>query len=124
TTDAAAIRALEISLELRRALFIVSSKSGDTIEPRSLFEYFWSRLGEGSHYVAITDPGSPLLELAQRHGFGHTFLGDPDIGGGFSALSPFGLVPPPLMGVEVRGLLAGAAPGWGTRPVAAPERRR
>jgi len=114
TTDAAAIRALEISLELRRALFIVSSKSGDTIEPRSLFEYFWSRLGEGSHYVAITDPGSPLAELAQQHDFRQTFLGDPGIGGRYSALSPFGIVPGALMGVEVRDLLASAPAAWET----------
>jgi glucose-6-phosphate isomerase len=114
TTDAATIRALEERLELARTLFIVSSKSGGTIEPRSLFAHFFSRVRDGRNFIAITDPGSPLVELAHAHGFRRTFLGDPEIGGRYSALSPFGIVPGALMGADVRGLLAGAPAAWET----------
>jgi glucose-6-phosphate isomerase len=115
STDAAAIHAVESAIEPAGTLFIVSSKSGGTIEPLSLFEHFWSRVGEGHRFIAITDPGSPLVDLAQRHGFARTFLGDPDIGGRYSALSAFGIVPGALIGVDVRDLLADAAGAWETR---------
>jgi len=114
STDAAAIRAVGDAVEPRRTQFIVSSKSGGTIEPLSLFAHFWSLVGEGGNFVAITDPGSGLAELAEQHRFRRTFLGDPDIGGRYSALSPFGIVPAALMGVDVRTLLAGAQGAWET----------
>jgi transaldolase / glucose-6-phosphate isomerase len=114
STDAATIRAVEGAVEARRTLFIVSSKSGGTIEPLSLFAHFFSLIGEGSSFVAITDPGSGLQELAAEQGFRHTFLGDPDIGGRYSALSPFGIVPAALMGLDVEELLAGASSAWQT----------
>jgi glucose-6-phosphate isomerase len=114
STDAEAIRATEASVELTRTLFIVSSKSGGTIEPLSLLAHFWSLLPDGRSYVAITDPGSGLAGLAAERGFRRTFLGDPDIGGRYSALSPFGVVPGALMGVDVRGLLARAPAAWDT----------
>jgi glucose-6-phosphate isomerase len=114
TTDAATIREVEGRVELARTLFIVSSKSGGTIEPLSLFAYFFSLREDGSNFVAITDPGSPLAELAREHSFRHTFLGDPDIGGRYSALSCFGIVPAAVMGVDVRALLAGAPRAWET----------
>jgi glucose-6-phosphate isomerase len=114
STDAAAIRALQDAIEPARTLFIVSSKSGGTIEPLSLFAHFFSLVGEGRNFVAITDPGSGLAELAREHGFRQTFLGDPNIGGRYSALSPFGIVPGALMGVDVRTLLTGAGAAWDT----------
>jgi transaldolase / glucose-6-phosphate isomerase len=114
STDAQTIRATEAAVDVRRTLFIVSSKSGGTIEPLSLLAHFWSLVSDGRSFVAITDPGSGLAELARQRGFRRTFLGDPNIGGRYSALSPFGIVPAALMGVDVRGLLAGAGAAWDT----------
>jgi transaldolase / glucose-6-phosphate isomerase len=114
STDAATIGAVQDAIEPAHTLFIVSSKSGGTIEPLSLFAHFFSLLGEGRNFIAITDPGSGLAELAREHGFRQTFLGDPNIGGRYSALSPFGIVPGALMGVDVRALLTGAAAAWET----------
>ncbi len=114
STDAETIRATEAAVELERTLFIVSSKSGGTIEPLSLLAHFWSRLSDGRHFVAITDPGSGLAELANERGFRRTFLGDPNIGGRYSALSPFGIVPGAVAGIDVRGLLSRAAAAWDT----------
>jgi transaldolase / glucose-6-phosphate isomerase len=108
STDAAAIRAVEDSIDVDKTLFVVSSKSGGTIEMLSQFKHFWSRKPDGSHFVAITDPGSGLADLAEEHGFRHVFLNDPDIGGRYSALSFFGLVPAVLMGADVEALLDGA----------------
>lgn len=114
STDAEAISQIERTVELQRTLFIVSSKSGGTIEPLSLFAHFWSLLPDGRHFVAITDPGSGLQRLAEDHGFRRTFAGDPGIGGRYSALSAFGVVPAALIGVDVRGLLQGADDAWAT----------
>jgi transaldolase/glucose-6-phosphate isomerase len=108
STDAAAIRAVEESIDIDKTLFIVSSKSGGTIETLSQFKHFWERKPDGSHFVAITDPGSSLVDLGHEHGFRHVFLNDPDIGGRYSALSYFGLVPAALMGAAVEALLDGA----------------
>jgi transaldolase / glucose-6-phosphate isomerase len=105
STDAGAIRAVEAAIDLERTLFLVSTKSGGTIETLSLFRYFWDRRPEGEAFVAITDPGSGLENLAREHGFRRTFLNDPNIGGRYSALSFFGLVPAALMGADVEGLL-------------------
>jgi glucose-6-phosphate isomerase len=114
STDAAAIRAVQAAVDLQRTLFVVSSKSGGTIEPLSLFAHFFSLVGRGESFAAITDPGSGLEQLARERGFRRTFSGDPDIGGRYSALSPFGIVPAALMGVDVRSLLEGAAGAWQT----------
>ena len=119
STDAARIRTIEAALDRdavgqRRTLFIVSSKSGGTIEPLSLFAYFFSLFENGNDFVAITDPGSGLETLARERGFLRTFAGDPDIGGRYSALSAFGIVPAALMGIDVRSLLEGAAAAWQT----------
>ncbi len=114
STDAQTVRAVQDSIEPARTLFIVSSKSGGTIEPLSLFAHFNSLISDGSRFIAITDPGSGLAELAAERGFRRTFLGDPDIGGRYSALSAFGIVPAALMGIDVRGLLDGAAAAWET----------
>ena len=110
STDAATIAAVQGAVDLQRTLFLVSSKSGGTIEPLSLFAHFFSLVRPtASNFAAITDPGSGLQELAREHGFRRTFAGDPDIGGRYSALSPFGIVPAALMGVDVRALLRGRA---------------
>jgi transaldolase / glucose-6-phosphate isomerase len=108
STDAGAIRTVEAQIDLDHALFLVSTKSGGTIETLSLFKHFWSRRGDGKAFVAITDPGSGLEALAREHGFRRTFLNDPDIGGRYSALSYFGLVPAALMGADVAGILNAA----------------
>jgi glucose-6-phosphate isomerase len=115
STDAEVIRATEGAVDLARTLFIVSSKSGGTIEPLSLFAHFWSLREDGRSFAAITDPGSGLAELASEHGFRRTFAGDPNIGGRYSALSAFGIVPGALMGIDVRGLLTAAPSAWDTR---------
>jgi glucose-6-phosphate isomerase len=115
STDAATVRAVGERVELARTLFLVSSKSGGTIEPLSLFSHFWSLSGVGHNFAAITDPGSGLEELARAHDFRRVFAGDPDIGGRYSALSAFGMVPGALIGVDVAGLLRGAPEAWRTR---------
>jgi transaldolase / glucose-6-phosphate isomerase len=112
STDAATVRAVQERIDARRTLFLVSSKSGGTIEPLSLFAHFWSLVGDGQNFAAITDPGSGLEKLAHEHGFREVFAGDPDIGGRYSALSPFGIVPAALIGVDVRALLQGAKDAW------------
>ena len=114
STDAARIRSVQDAIEPSATLFVVSSKSGGTVEPLSLFAHFHALVPDGANFVAITDPGSGLAALAQEQGFRRTFHGDPDIGGRYSALSPFGVVPAALMGVEVRALLEGAAAAWET----------
>jgi transaldolase / glucose-6-phosphate isomerase len=109
TTHPQAVRELEQSIELDRTLFVTSSKSGSTLETRSHGDYFWERSGKrGSSFVAVTDPGSELEKAARERSFRHVFPGEPTIGGRYSALSPFGMVPAALMGIDVARLLANA----------------
>ncbi len=108
STDPGAVLAQERAVDLEKTLFIVSTKSGGTIETISLFEHFWSQRPHGEQYVAITDPGSSLQALAEERGFRRTFCNDPDVGGRYSALTFFGLVPAALMGVDLVSLLEGA----------------
>jgi len=108
STDPTAILAQERAVDLEHTLFIVSTKSGGTIETLSLFEHFWTLRPHGEQYVAITDPGSSLQSLASERGFRRTFLNDPDVGGRYSALTFFGLVPAALMGVDIEVLLDSA----------------
>jgi transaldolase/glucose-6-phosphate isomerase len=106
STDPGAVLTTEREVNIDTTLFIVSSKSGGTIETMSHFRYFHEKTGgRGDRFIAITDPGSPLSELAEENGFRRTFLNDPNIGGRYSALSYFGIVPAALMGVDVRALL-------------------
>jgi transaldolase / glucose-6-phosphate isomerase len=112
STDGGAILDLEQRIDLERTLFIVSTKSGGTIETLSLARYFEWRLSErmdvgavGAHFIGITDPGSSLVKLAGDHGWRRVFLADPDIGGRYSALSHFGMVPAALAGVDIRAIL-------------------
>ncbi|HEB90686.1 MAG TPA: bifunctional transaldolase/phosoglucose isomerase [Deltaproteobacteria bacterium] len=115
TTVPDAIGSILEELDLERCLFFVSSKSGSTIEPNALFALIHARLvdrvGEvaaGRHFVAITDPGSDLERLAREKGFLGVACGRPDVGGRFSALSPFGLLPAEAMGLDPRELQARA----------------
>src|SRR5579884_2854536 len=115
STDPTQIRNMEKKIDLGRTLFIVSSKSGSTLEPNIFKEYFFSRARQtvgaekvGSHFIAITDPGSKLHQAAESEGFRHIFMGVPSIGGRYSALSDFGMVPASIMGVDVPRLLDNA----------------
>lgn len=114
STDADAIRAKAAQHELKKTLYIVSSKSGGTVETFSFFKYFYNQaqeaLGEdvGSHFVAITDPGSGLARTSEQYKFRKVWLADPNIGGRYSALSHFGLVSAALIGVDLGRLLASA----------------
>jgi transaldolase / glucose-6-phosphate isomerase len=102
TTHPAAIRRLLEELDLERTLFIASSKSGTTLETRSHLDLFWERNGgRGEFFAAVTDPGSELESLATERGFLRVFQGEPSIGGRYSALSPFGIVPAALLGIDL-----------------------
>ena len=97
TTHPKAIRALEAQIDPERTLFLSASKSGTTLETRSHTAYFLERRGQ---FAAITDPGSDLERFAGENGFLRVFHGEPTIGGRYSALSPFGIVPAVLMGID------------------------
>jgi transaldolase / glucose-6-phosphate isomerase len=105
STDPAEVLAVERSVDLDKTLFIVSSKSGGTIETLSHYRYFRAKQPDGAHFVAMTDPGSPLAQLARDEGFRRVFENDPNIGGRYSVLSYFGLVPAALMGIATDALL-------------------
>jgi transaldolase / glucose-6-phosphate isomerase len=112
STDPAQVRSLQASINLANTLFIVSSKSGGTTEPNVMKEYFFARVSEavgadkaGHRFIAVTDPGSSLEKVATRQGFARIFHGDPAIGGRYSVLSPFGLVPAATAGIDVRTLI-------------------
>ncbi len=114
TTDPDSILKTRNSINLLRTLFVVSSKSGSTVETVSLMKYFYGELvretdSAGEHFVCITDPGSKLIETTRKHGFSRVFVNDPNVGGRFSALSYFGLVPASLAGVDIRKILQSAA---------------
>jgi transaldolase/glucose-6-phosphate isomerase len=112
STDPAQVRALQASINISNTVFIVSSKSGGTTEPNVMKDYFFERVSEaigadkaGHRFIAVTDPGSSLEKVATRQGFARIFHGDPSIGGRYSALSPFGLVPAATAGIDVRRLI-------------------
>jgi transaldolase/glucose-6-phosphate isomerase len=111
STVPASVARIEKSVDLEHTLFLVSSKSGGTVEPISFFKFFYERIralkGEraGENFVAITDPGTSLEKLANEKKFRRVFPGVPDIGGRYSALSNFGIVPAALAGVDVQTLL-------------------
>jgi transaldolase / glucose-6-phosphate isomerase len=105
TTDPATILSVRAKITLKKALFIVASKSGETTETLSHFAYFWDLVKSGKQFAAITDPGSGLEKLAKEHNFRWIFPNPPDIGGRYSALSYFGLVPGALIGVDVEEML-------------------
>lgn len=111
STDSSTILKYTHRINPAKTLFIVSTKSGATVETLSFFRYFFNLTAKavgpaaGENFIAITDPGSALEKLAQEHDFRHTFLNDPNIGGRYSALSHFGLVPAVLIGMNVHTLL-------------------
>lgn len=112
TTVPASVLAVAEEIDPARTLFLVSSKSGGTVEPNSLYRHFRALVDEavgakqaGEHFVAITDPGTSLERLAERDGFRRTFLNPADIGGRYSVLSCFGLVPAALLGIDLEKLL-------------------
>jgi transaldolase/glucose-6-phosphate isomerase len=116
STDPAQIQAALDRVDLEKTLFVVSSKSGTTLESHSLMEFFFERSSEqvgssraGRQWIAITDPGSELESIASDRGFRAVFSGRPEIGGRFSALSDFGMVPAAIMGIDVGRLLEPAA---------------
>lgn len=115
STDPAQIAAVEKDIEIRTTLFIVSSKSGSTLEPNIFKLYFFEKVKEavgedqvGQHFVCITDPGSPLEKVAQDDHFRRIFHGVPSIGGRYSALSNFGMVPSALAGINIEKFLENA----------------
>lgn len=111
STDPAQVRAAEQSVDLKKTVIVVSSKSGSTLEPNILKQYFLARMKEavgaeaGKHFIAVTDPGSHMEQVAKADGFRHIFYGDKQIGGRYSALSNFGMVPAAVMGLDVEKLL-------------------
>jgi transaldolase/glucose-6-phosphate isomerase len=110
STHPAAVSAVETAIDLGRTLFIVSSKSGTTLETLSFYRYFREKVGRttadpGRRFIAITDPGTPLAALARENGFRRLFEADPEVGGRYSALTDFGLVPAALIGMDIRTLL-------------------
>jgi transaldolase / glucose-6-phosphate isomerase len=106
STDPGAVLELDGAIDIDKTLFVVSSKSGGTLETLSHMRYFYERAGrDGSHFCAVTDPGSPLVGLAEERGFRHVFEADPEIGGRYSVLSPFGIVPAALAGVNIEAML-------------------
>ena len=107
STDPARIKSIESKIDLANTLFFVSSKSGTTLEPNIFKQYFFARVrqvigdGAGDRFIAITDPGSKLREVAERDQFRKIFLGVPGIGGRYSALSDFGLAPAAAIGIDI-----------------------
>jgi len=112
STDPAQVRAMQAAINIANTLFIVSSKSGGTTEPNVMKDYFFARVSEaigadkaGHRFIAVTDPGSSLQKVATEQGFARIFHGDPAIGGRYSVLSPFGLVPAAAAGIDLRTLI-------------------
>ncbi|MFC2169265.1 hypothetical protein ACFLRM_01690 [Acidobacteriota bacterium] len=110
STHPDAVRSVEEEIELPKTLFLVSSKSGTTLETISLFRYFWRKIKHavnvpGKHFAAITDPGTNLIQLARERDFRMVFESMPDVGGRYSAFTAFGLVPAALIGLDVSQLL-------------------
>ena len=115
STDPQQVQSFARRIDLPRTLFIVSSKSGTTLEPNVLMDYFFDKAAQAigaadasRHFVAITDPGSQLEKVAGQRGFHRVFHGIPSIGGRYSVLSPFGIVPLAAIGGDVRGFLQSA----------------
>jgi len=112
STDPAQIKAIEAKIDLKSTLFMVSSKSGGTLEPNIYKQYFFTRVKEvvgekeaGNRFIAVTDPGSKMQHVAENDRFRHIFAGVPSIGGRYSALSNFGMVPAAVMGIDIVKLL-------------------
>lgn len=116
STDPAQVKAFEHQIDIAKTLFVVSSKSGSTLEPNIFKQYFFERAKQtvgaskvGSHFIAITDPGSKMQQVAENDKFLHVFFGRPSIGGRYSALSNFGMVPAAAIGLDTKKFLSRAA---------------
>jgi transaldolase / glucose-6-phosphate isomerase len=116
STDPAQVKSFEHQIDVSKTLFIVSSKSGSTLEPNIFKQYFFERtkqsvgaLKVGSHFIAVTDPGSKMQQVAEADRFRHIAFGRPSIGGRYSALSNFGMVPAAVMGIDTKKFLDRAA---------------
>jgi transaldolase/glucose-6-phosphate isomerase len=132
STDPQQIKSFENAVDLAHTLVIVSSKSGGTLEPNILKAYFWARMQQavgaekaGAHFVAVTDPGSHMQAVAEADGFRRIFFGNPGIGGRYSVLSNFGLVPAAAIGIDIKAFLQATLQmvhscSWGTPPAANP----
>jgi transaldolase / glucose-6-phosphate isomerase len=112
STSPAQIRTIESKLDIAKTIFIVSSKSGSTLEPNIFKQYFFERTKQavgaaeaGKHFIAITDPGSHMQKVAESDAFRHIFFGLPSIGGRYSALSDFGMIPGAIQGLDIAKLL-------------------
>ena len=108
STDPDVIASFAERIEVEKCLFVIASKSGTTTEPNVFFKYWFDRVKSGENFVAITDPGSSLVETARERGFKRIFLNQSDIGGRYSALSYFGMLPAALAGIDVERLLHSA----------------
>jgi glucose-6-phosphate isomerase len=113
STDPDVLADLLNRVDIERCLFVIASKSGSTTEPNTFYKFWYDQLSKrvdspGANFIAITDPGSPLVEIASELGFQRTFLNQADIGGRYSALSYFGMVPTALMGIDIRKFLSRA----------------
>lgn len=116
STDPAQVKTFEHQIDIAKTLFIVSSKSGSTLEPNIFKQYFFERTKQtvgankaGAHFIAITDPGSKMQQVAEQDKFLHVFFGRPSIGGRYSALSNFGMVPAAAIGLDTKQFLSRAA---------------
>jgi transaldolase / glucose-6-phosphate isomerase len=110
STDPAQVKAIEALADPRETLYIVSSKSGTTLEPNIFKQYFFEQSGRAAnHFIAITDPGSKMQKVAEADNFELVCFGDPSIGGRYSALSDFGMIPGAAMGLDIAKLLERAA---------------
>ncbi len=128
STDPVQVKAARNKVDLAETLVVVASKSGSTLEPNVLKQYFFAEMGKavgaekaGSHFLAITDPGSKMEQVAKGDGFRHIFYGDPQIGGRYSALSNFGVVAATVAGLDTDKLIAEAAKGVASSKLAVAE---
>lgn len=128
STDPAQVKAARDKVDLSKTLVVVASKSGSTLEPNILKQYFFAEMEKavgagnaGSHFIAITDPGSKMEQVAKADGFRHIFYGDPEIGGRYSALSNFGVIAATVAGLDTTKLLAEAAKAAAVAKTALPE---
>ena len=109
STHPQAVERMAAAIDPERSAFVISSKSGTTLETLSFFRYFWEMTGgDGSRFLAVTDPGTPLADLGEEREFRAVVAAPPDVGGRYSALTPFGLLPAAIMGVDLARLLATA----------------
>ena len=115
STDPGQVLETEAQFPLEKTMFIVASKSGGTAEINAMFNYFWKKANDqlgakaSNHFIAVTDPGTALEAMAKEKGFAKVFVSNPNVGGRYSVLTPFGLVPAALMGLDITRILRAAS---------------